>query len=69
VTHMRKHGTERLEERDLLRDGLHDSETSSGGPISDRRHWFALTAIIAAVGLVVLVIVLHLTGVLGPRAH
>jgi hypothetical protein len=38
-------------------------------PAAGTPRWVPLLGIVVAVGLIVLVVVLHLTGVLGPGAH
>jgi hypothetical protein len=45
--------------------GVETGRRSAGEP----RRWVTALGIVVAVGLVVLLFVLHLTGVLGPGAH
>ena len=69
MTHMRKHQADDLVEDDPSREGVDATDASHRSPLTDKRHWVALLAIVAAIALLALVIVLHVTGTLGPRAH
>jgi hypothetical protein len=69
MTHTRRHRAEGLVEDDPSYEGMDDSEAGHRSALTDKRHWGALLAIVAAIGLLALVIVLHVTGVLGPGAH
>ncbi len=40
-----------------------------GGPATSPRRWVFVLGLIIAIGLVGLMILLHLTGTLGPGAH
>lgn len=47
-----------------------DDDASSGHrPTNGRKSWGSILAIVLGVGLVVLFVVLHLTGTVGPGAH
>jgi hypothetical protein len=70
VTHMREKGAPSSANPHRSRDTgdeifVWPGRGSAGGP----PHWVALFGIVVAVGLVLLLVVLHLTGVFGPGAH
>jgi hypothetical protein len=70
VTHMRQKRSSARAERHGSRDT--DDETGVGperGAATGTPRWVTVLGIVIAVGLVVLFVVLHLTGVLGPGAH
>ena len=44
-------------------------ESGDGGSVRSRPRWVTVLGIIIAIALILLFVVLHLTGTLGPGAH
>jgi hypothetical protein len=69
VTHLRQTKKRTPPDPHAFGDTGDDPGVGLGGSGPRRPRWVAVLGIVIAVGLVLGVFVLHLTGVLGPGAH